>query len=175
MDDQLPHYEIVPDRSRVSIAVQSGIHRVEVTTDQVVGWLDLDPVPDAQRALGSAMPAGRLSVPVDALKSGNPLEDRELRRRIDVRRFPTIEAALGDMRKADDGDGYSVRGEVTCRGVTHTYEGEVTVERLDATTISLAGESTFDVRDFGLQPPRLLMFRVAPEVRVRLAVVARSG
>jgi hypothetical protein len=39
-------------------------------------------------------------------------------------------------------------------------------------TVRATGHSTFDVRDFGLEPPRILMFRVEPEVRVRVEIIA---
>ena len=37
---------------------------------------------------------------------------------------------------------------------------------------SSAGESTFDIRDFGMEPPRILMLKVQPEVGVRVEIVA---
>ena len=47
------------------------------------------------------------------------------------------------------------------------------IEQVDGDTIRLAGESRFDVRDFGMEPPRILMLRVEPEVEVRVELVAR--
>jgi hypothetical protein len=38
----------------------------------------------------------------------------------------------------------------------------------------LEGESTFDVRDFGMEPPKILMLRVHPEVNVRVQIFAQS-
>jgi hypothetical protein len=50
------------------------------------------------------------------------------------------------------------------------------VEVVDDDTIRLNGESTFDIRDFGMEPPRILMLRVEPEVVVRVEIVAvREG
>jgi hypothetical protein len=36
------------------------------------------------------------------------------------------------------------------------------------------GEHTFDIRDFGMDPPKILMFRVEPEVNVRVEIVAEK-
>jgi hypothetical protein len=36
----------------------------------------------------------------------------------------------------------------------------------DGHSIELEGEATFDICDFGMEPPRILMFKVEPEVRV---------
>ena len=34
--------------------------------------------------------------------------------------------------------------------------------------ISLTGEYVFDVREFGMKPPSMLMVRVSPEISVRV-------
>lgn len=116
-------------------------------------------------------PAGHLSLPVDRLRSGNPLEDRELRRRIDARRYPTIDGSLSAMQFIS-GDNYLVAGDVTFRGVSRTCEEQMTITALDATTLRITGAATFDVRDFGMEPPRILMLRVYPEVDVSVEIVA---
>jgi hypothetical protein len=48
----------------------------------------------------------------------------------------------------------------------------MTIEPTDDLTLQLAGQATFDIRDFGMEPPRVLMFKVDPEVSVRIDVVA---
>ena len=43
-------------------------------------------------------------------------------------------------------------------------------------TLRLTGESIFDIRDFGMDPPRILMLKVEPEVGVRVEILAeREG
>jgi hypothetical protein len=51
----------------------------------------------------------------------------------------------------------------------------MSVAVLDARTVRLMGRSTFDIRDFGMEPPRILMLRVHPEVTVRIDLVAESS
>jgi polyisoprenoid-binding protein YceI len=87
------------------------------------------------------------------LSSGNRLEDRELHKRIDARRYPTISGVLtGAVSVADDGR-FLVQGDLTFRGVTRSVEDYMTLTVVDDHTIRLQGESTFDVRDFGVEPP----------------------
>ena len=63
----------------------------------------------AGAAVNVTVPAkGRVSLPVERMSSGNPLEDRELRRRIDARRYPTIDGELTGM--SETGHGRSVPG-----------------------------------------------------------------
>jgi polyisoprenoid-binding protein YceI len=158
----LARYNIVPKRSQVWIHARSSLHAIDTSTDGLEGWLDLE------------APAGHLELPVEKLRSGNPLEDRELKRRIDSRRFPTIEGNLSSMKETEERDVYLVQGELTFKGVTRSYEHTMTLSMEDENTVHLEGESTFDVRDFGLEPPRILMLKVEPEVRVRVAIVAEK-
>jgi polyisoprenoid-binding protein YceI len=116
----------------------------------------------------------RLSLAVDKLSSGNRLEDRELKRRIDARRFPSIDGELGELRGGVTDGRYVARGDLTFRGVTNTYEDEIEIAQVDDRTLSLVGEHTFDIRDFGMDPPKILMFRVEPDVKVRVEIQAEK-
>jgi polyisoprenoid-binding protein YceI len=116
---------------------------------------------------------GRIEVPVRSLRSGNPVEDAELQRRIDARRFPSI---VGEMRKVtalgDDGR-FRVEGDLSFHGVTRAIDGKLLVRR-EGDRLQVEGEQVFDVRDFGIKPPRILMLRVEPEVRVEIRLVAEA-
>jgi polyisoprenoid-binding protein YceI len=169
----LARYDIVPERSSVWIEATSNVHPINTRTDGLEGFLDVV-LRDGGHLDLDVSPKGELSLSVSRLSSGNVLEDRELQRRIDARRFRTIDGRLTDMRATDRDDRYLVRGDVTFRGVTNSYEQEMTVAQLDEQTLQLDGQATFDIRDFGMEPPRILMFKVRPEVDVRVEVVARK-
>ena len=86
--------------------------------------------------------------------------------------IPTI---LGELREATPlaGDGnFRVQGDLTFHGVTRTVTGEVRVG-IDDGALVIEGEQVFDVREFGITPPRILMLRVDPDVMVRIRLVAR--
>lgn len=169
----MAHYHIVPERSRVSIWARSSLHPIETSTDGLQGALDLEILAGGRLNLQS-QPQAKVSLPVDQLKSGNPLEDRELRRRIDARRFPTIDGELLEMQQTSVEGRYLVRGHVTFRGISRSYAREMTFTAVDDRTLRIEGESTFDVRDFGMEPPKILMLKVEPEVRVRVEIVAEK-
>jgi polyisoprenoid-binding protein YceI len=169
----LTRYDIVPERSSVWIEATSNVHPIRTRTDGLEGFLDVVLGHGGQLDLDVSS-KGELSLSVSRLSSGNVLEDRELQRRIDARRFRTIDGRLTEMRATDRDDRYLVRGDVTFRGVTNSYEQEMTVAQLDEQTLQLDGQATFDIRDFGMEPPRILMFKVRPEVDVRVEVVARK-
>ena len=76
------------------------------------------------------------------------------------------------MVRVDGTDRYRVGGDLVFRGVSQPCEDELTLEVLDDRTVRIEGGSTFDIRDFGMQPPRILMLRVHPEVAVRVELIA---
>ena len=169
----MARYRIVPGRSRVWIEARSTLHPIHTETTGLEGWLDFV-VRDGGRVDLDAAPSAHLELKVDQLRSGNPLEDRELRRRIDARRFPTIAGDLTVMRETEEDGRYRVEGDLTFKGVTRRYEDDMTLEAVDGEMVILAGQKTFDVRDFGLEPPRILLLKVEPDVTVKVAIVAEK-
>jgi polyisoprenoid-binding protein YceI len=161
-------YVIDPARSRVWIDARSNVHPIHSSAEGLEGFVDFDADRDGQVG---AHPAGRLSFPVRQLSSGNPLERRELQRRIEARHYPTIEGVLRAMDALDDGS-LLMRGDLSFRGVTRSVDGKMAMSAVDDRTIRLEGASKFNIRDFGMEPPRILMLRVEPEVNVRVEIVA---
>ena len=101
------------------------------------------------------------------------MEDRELQKRIDAQRYPTIEGVLGQMvrdRRRRELPGERRRAPSGACHVRH--EDLMTIRSVDDRTISLTGTSRFDIRDFGMEPPKVLMLKVEPEVDVRVEIVA---
>ncbi len=168
----MARYRILPARSRVWIDARSNVHPIHTEAQGLEGWLELD-ISDGRINIDQS-PLGHLEFPVENLKSGNALEDRELRRRIDARRYPTIAGDLKAMKNHNEQSRYIVGGDLSFRGVTRTYEDEMTFESLDDHTVNLAGQSTFDIREFGMEPPRILILKVQPEVTVRVEIVAEK-
>ena len=76
------------------------------------------------------------------------------------------------MELVGAGGRYKVSGDVAFRGVSRPCEDEMSVTPVDDSTIRLEGRSTFDIRDFGMDPPRILVLRVEPDVVVRVEIVA---
>ena len=167
----MTRYDIVPDRSTVWIEARSNVHPIQSTTSGLEGFVELD-LGDAGNVDLDNAPAGRLSLDVERLKSGNRLEDREMQKRVDAKRYPRIEGVLDSM-VGDGKDGsYRVSGDVTFRGVSQHHEDLMNISKVDERTIRLAGESRFDIREFGMDPPKVLMLRVEPVVDVRVEIFA---
>lgn len=167
----MTRYSIVPDRSQVWINARSNVHPIHSSTSGLEGFVELDLSP-AGTIDSSTAPTGRLSLAVDHLKSGNRMEDRELQKRIDARRFPRIEGQLEQVASNGADTSYRVSGEVTFRGVSRQHQDRMDITAVDESTIRLSGTSSFDIRDFGMQPPKVLLLKVEPEVQVRVEIYA---
>jgi hypothetical protein len=161
-------YELLHESCSMTFEARSSVHPIRVETTELSGRLEAEVAGGRVRVL----PGARLEVPMDGLRSGNPLIDRETRRRMDLRRDPRLVAELLDARLAED-DVLACRGEVTFQGRTEPVDGELLVEERDDGTLRLSGQRVVDVRRWGLQPPRLLVLKVDPEVRVHLQLLAR--
>jgi polyisoprenoid-binding protein YceI len=164
-------YRIVPEKSHIIFDGRSRLHPIHASTDGLEGYVELELTPSGEVDL-TKTPAGELSLAVRRLSSGNVLEDRELQRRLDVRRYPTIEGVMHQMDRSGDDGTYRVGGEITVRGVVCHHEDQMTIRSVDSNTIQLSGHSRFDIREFGIEPPRLLMLRVEPDVDIRVEIVA---
>ena len=164
-------YRIDPDRSRLGADARSSLHPIKVQTDGLEGEAEIEIV-DGKVKLDPP-PKGRLELDVERLKTGNSLYDRELDRRLEIRRYPRLRGTVKEVKDLGGGK-YHVKGELSFHGTTSQVAGDVTVRVVDDATIEVEGEQTFDMRQFGLDPPNLIVVKVYPDVKVRATVVARK-
>jgi polyisoprenoid-binding protein YceI len=159
---------VLTDSSRIEVHASSTLHPVRGEARDVRGVLEGE-VRDGEILL-DPQPSGWVEVPVEGLSSGNRLQDLELRRRIDSVRHPVIRFDLDGVGGGPQR--FTVAGRLTFHGVTRPVEAGVEV-RLDGDRLVVRGEHTFDITDFGLRQPRILMLKVQPEVRVVAELHAR--
>ena len=168
-------HELDPDRSTVTVHATSSLH--PLTTDApVTGWVELT-VDDRGRIDGAAPVDGLVEVALGAMRSGNPLIDREAERRLHIRRHPTVTGRLTSLvanpGPGDDGPGPAAgTGTLDFHGVTRPLDGTLRVTPLADGELALEGSTELDVTDFDVQPPSLLVVKVHPQIRVTLAAVA---
>jgi PadR family transcriptional regulator PadR len=163
-------YVVDPDRSVVLIEVRSTVGPLSFGAVGLTGTVRAAVVDGRLRT--DLAPAGRLEIDVSALSSGNTLYDAELRRRIDARRFPRATIELRRCAPSGPGARYRVEGELTFHGTARPAQGTVSVEVVPDGRLIITGEQVFDIRDFAIPSPTVLMLRIYPDVRVRLHVEA---
>ena len=166
----MPRYVVLADESQVWIDGSSSVHPVRATATGLTGWVTLA---TTTRGVAKA-PAlgGEIRIEVGRLRSGNPLIDRETRRRIDAKHHPEIVGTITAGERIAP-DRLHVTGTIAFRGQVQTVTGELAVG-LASGRVAFDGSATFDVRAWGLQPPRVALLQVHPEVEVRIHVVALS-
>ncbi|MGC9962422.1 MAG: YceI family protein [Acidimicrobiales bacterium] len=169
----MTHYAIDPEKTIVWIEARSSLHPIHSETRGMEGYFDGEVGDDGALELSSPVQA-RLKLPIAKMSSGNGLYDREMMRRVDARRYPTITATLRSMTATDSRGRYLAEGDITFRGVTQKVADEVSLSTPEDGTVVLEGEHVFNLPDFGMEPPKILMLKVYPDVRVRVQIVARS-
>jgi polyisoprenoid-binding protein YceI len=176
----MTHLAFVPDDSRLAVHASSSLHGIDADAAGVEGALDLELAPDGSIDL-SAPVGATLTFELARLSSGNPLNDAVTEKRLDVRRYPLVEATLTSIEAKGAGDEpgtwrYGVRGELTLHGVTQPLEGEIGFRAgAGGRTVQIWGEQVIDVRAWKIKPPTLGLIKVHPDVRVRLDAVARRS
>ncbi len=164
----MARFRIVPERSRLWAEARSSVHPIRVETTGLEGFFEAEIAHD--RPDLTVAPLGRIEIDAERLKTGNGLYDHELERRLEMRKYPRIRGQIKEVKDVGGGR-YRVRGDLSFHGVTHCVEGEVSLRPNADGTIEIEGTQTLDMRDFKLEPPRLLMLKVHPEVKVRGVVV----
>jgi polyisoprenoid-binding protein YceI len=164
----LARYKIDPERSKLSAEARSSLHPIRVETDGFEGYVEAVAV-EGRLQLG--LPT-HVELEANLLKSGNALVDRELENRLEVRKYRRVVGEVLEVKPLNTGTGYHIRGDLTLHGVTRSLEADVTLKAIDDKTIELEGERSIDMREFGLNPPKLFIFRVYPEVQIKVHLVA---
>lgn len=168
---EVVRFRIVSGQSKLRVTAKSNIHPIHGEAEALEGYVDvalLDGQPDL-----SAPAAARLELQVDRIKADNALYENELRRRLDIRRYPRIVGEL--TRAAAIGDGqYQVEGNLTFHGTTRALSTPMTLRVHEGQRVEAEWEQRIDIRDFNLTAPRILAFKVEPEIDVSLKVVAEK-
>ena len=154
--------------SVVELHASSSVHPIHGEIRDLRGECEAE-VSDGRVVAGGG---GYIEAPVEALSSGKKLEDMALRKQIDAKKFPTIRY---EVRSVNGGpEQFKVNGALTFHGVTQDFVEECKAH-LDGGSLKVEAEHTFDIRDFGVQPFKILSFKVHPEVRLVVRMVGQQA
>jgi len=166
----MSRFEPVDGRSQLILEGESSIHPLHTATNELKGYFEATLDADGQLDL-SVPVSGQVEMLVESMKSNNALIDREMQKRLNTRRYPRVVAELLALRQQNGPGHYLAAGDLTFHGVTRRLEDELIVRQVDERTVEIQGEITIDVRNFNVDPPKLLILRVYPEVKVNLRFV----
>jgi PadR family transcriptional regulator PadR len=159
-------FRLLPDRSAVLIDVRSTVGPLSFGAIGVTGTVDATVVDGMVWTDGPASAA--LEVDLTGLRSGNSLYDAELLRRIEARRYPTATVELLECAPGDAESRYLLKGRLTFHRVSRPVQGTIRVAPGPEGRLVITGEQVFDIRDFAIPSPTVLMLRIFPDVRVHL-------
>jgi PadR family transcriptional regulator PadR len=168
--DGTGRYVVAPERSAVLVEARSTVGPITFGALGITGFVEcrtgadgIDPGEHTR---------ARLELPLEQLRSGNGLYDAELLRRIDARRFPVAVLELVGCTPVGDAGRYRLDGQIDLHGTTRPLRGSVTAAMASPGVIAVHGDQGFDIRDFDIVIPTVLMFRIYPDVTVRLQIEA---
>lgn len=163
----------VSSGSSLTVEARSTLHAIRANVTGLTGY-----VVAAWNADGSlaTLPAAVMHVEfsLDQVRSGNTMQDREMLKMTDAARFPKVAADLRSIEPLGPPNRYKASGEITLVGRARTYGGEFAIANA-GDSVTVDGELSVDIRDFGLRPPSLLILKVDPILRIRLRLVARKA
>ena len=162
-------FRVVPDRSSLIIQARSSVGAINWEATGIEGAIVAD-VHEGTVDLEAPAHA-KLEMAVDNLHSGNALYDAELLQRIDARRYPTTTVELRDLASVT-GSRYRATGDLSFHGITREVGGTVSVDVRDDDALIVEGEQVFDIRDFDVPSPKILMLKILPDVRVHMLLLA---
>jgi DNA-binding PadR family transcriptional regulator len=164
-------YELLPERSVVLVEARSTMGPISFGAFGVKGWLKA--AFTGGQLSADFPPSGHMSFEVGALSSGNGFYDAELARRVDAKLYPTVSVDLVGCARL--GRSYRLTGELSFHGTTRQVQGTCEIRLTEGGRLLATGEQVFDMRDFSVRSSTVLMFRIYPDVRVRLQVEAEPG
>lgn len=160
-------YRISTEQSTVTLVGETSLHPITVNVTPV-GWLEAVVADGAFQPEGDI--AGFVKIAVIEFRSGNPLVDRETRRRLNAKRYPTISGEVTEVVGVD-GPTATVKGSITFLGREVELEGDISIVDHDDDSLHLAGSGQMDVQWWGLEPPTLLVLKMEPVVTVSIDLV----
>lgn len=171
-------FRLLPD-SRLFIDAKSSLHPIHSEATGLSGEAEVEIV-DGRIEL-DASTRGKLELPVERIRSGNTMQDTEMIRRVDARRFPKIVAELRKATAAPQPDRYRLTADLTFHGVTRRLELEATASLENAEEGNggmravVECQFTLDVRAYDVTPPSFLGLKVFPEVKIRVRLVLEAA
>src|ERR1700730_17675686 len=119
--DFMPRFVVDSSKTTVDVGLKVNVHPSHIKASGLTGFIECELTADGKPNLDAPYSA-ELTLPVDGIKSGNSLQDREMRRRFDASKYPTITAKVTKGEALPDGR-YRAIAQLSMHGVTREIDG----------------------------------------------------
>jgi len=164
-------YRLSAAGSKIEVLARSSVHDTTTCWPKVTGAIEVDP-----DDLGAGAVA-RFEVDMTDFDAGDWLKNRKLKKDLEVAKHPTATfelIELVDIESSGDKTSAKAKGTLSWRGRSVAIEatGSATI---DQKAISASASFDLNVRDVGVTPPKILMFKVEEIVTVRVTLLAATS
>lgn len=166
-------WSIAGDQSSLEIHGRSSLHPIhgKLRAGSMTGTVQAT-ITDGSVDLADPV-TGHVEFAMTDLSFGNAMYDRELPKRLDTGRYPTVTLDLVKIRAAQP-DTYQVALQLALHGAVVAFDEAVqTAVDDEGQRLTARGKHRFDIQDFGVEPPRMLGMKVHPDFTAHLTIVAR--
>jgi len=120
---------------------------------------------------GESIEKVEFSAEVESLKSGTSSMDNNTYKALNADKYPTIKFR-GKNMTGNNGK-INIKGDLTISGVTKPVAFKATQERWAEQSMTFKGTYTFNMSDFGVDPPRALLgtIRTGDEITIDFKIV----
>ncbi|WP_250434301.1 YceI family protein [Hanstruepera flava] len=141
-------------KSSMSIFGTSSLHDWEETVEEQSGNIELNN--NGEINISNL----NVSIVAESIKSGKSAMDKNTYKALDTKNHKTITFKMNESKKVTDlGNSQyqvTVSGKLSVSGVTKTVDLSFKMT-LASNTVTLEGEKTFNMKDFGIEPPKALL------------------
>lgn len=159
-------YALDPGRSRIRAVTRTSVHPVIVDTDGLEGFLA-----GVATDSGWRLNAAEISLAMADVRTGNPLYDRELGRRLETSKHPRATGLVSEPVLLSS-EARSAQAQLRFHGVEQSVSGDLRLLEPPGDRLLISGHLRIDMRAFGLPPPRVFMLRVEPYISIEGRVEA---
>ncbi|WP_223034107.1 YceI family protein [Hanstruepera marina] len=141
-------------KSSMSIFGTSSLHDWEETVEEQSGTIKLNT--EGQISITAL----NISIVAESIKSGKSAMDKNTYKALDTKNHKYITFKMYESKKIIDlgNSEYQVivSGKLSVSGVTKTVDLSFKM-KVTADTVTLEGEKTFNMKDYGIEPPKALL------------------
>ena len=166
-------YTLNTQKSSLIVFGTSNVHDWEIETENPKGSILLDVTGKFQ------IQNLKIVVQAESLKSGKRGMDKNTYKALNTDKFKTIEFQLVNADEITDvGNGnfkVKSKGDLIISGVTKRISLDFTLNLLN-NTVSLVGEKTIKMTDYGIEPPKALFgtIKTGDEVKIKFNTVLNN-